>query len=400
MIEERVLQFGTGVLLRALVVAAVDAANRAGRGAGRIVVVQSTPSGSAAAMNAQNGRFTLVERGVVNGTPVDRTRQVDAISRALVADKKWEQVRALARRAELRVIVSNVTEAGFREDGPFAARLAELLHDRFVALPDGPAMFVIPTELIPDNGRRLAEMVAHHAARLTGGAKFRDWLAARVRFCSSLVDRITTAGPTDADPLRTVTEPYSLWAIEGEPDCLRAAFPIDSPPEVVFATDITTYRDRKLRLLNGAHTATVPVALLAGVPTVREAITDQRVGSFMRRILFDEILPAAGLSDPADAANFARSVWERFSNPWLEHRWQAIAQNQVEKWAVRVAPTVARFVAQRGRVPEGLALAAAAGPPRAEAGPRDFETAVTRWRGVLDASGIDAALQTLAGIPA
>lgn len=396
MTAERVLQFGTGVLLRALAVSAVDAANRAGRAAGRIVVVQSTPSGCAAAMNAQAGRFTLVERGMVNGAPVDTTRQIDAISRALIADTEWDQVRAIIRQPELRVIVSNVTEAGFREDGPFAARLAELLHDRFLALPDGPALIVVPTELIPDNGPRLAEMVARRAE----SARFRDWLGHRVRFCSSLVDRITTAAPSEADPLRTVTEPYSLWAIEGEPDCLRAAFPIDAPPEVVFATDIAPYRDRKLRLLNGAHTATVPVALLAGVPTVREAVRDARLGPFMRRILFDEILPGSGLPDRADAADFARSVWERFSNPWLEHRWQAIAQHQVEKWSIRVAPTVERFVTQSGRAPEGLALAAAAGPERSHRGPDAFEAAVARWRGVLDASGIGGALQQLAGMPA
>ena len=66
------LQFGTGMLLRALVAAAVDAANRVGAFTGRIVVVQSTPHGNARALHTQDALFTLVERGLQDGTPVER----------------------------------------------------------------------------------------------------------------------------------------------------------------------------------------------------------------------------------------------------------------------------------------------------------------------------------------
>src|SRR5947207_1084100 len=233
-LPERVLQFGTGMLLRALCVASVDAANSAGAFSGRIAVIQSTPQGHARAINTQDGLFTLVERGLERGAPVERTRLIGAISRALVAEADWPAVRDVVARRELQVIVSNVTEAGFRADASFPARVTDLLHTRFVRLPDGPPVYVIPTELVDDNGPRLAAMVHHLADGLEHGTKFREWLRARVWFCSSLVDRITTGMPVAhvraaleqrlgySDALLTVTEPHALWAIEADPAELRA----------------------------------------------------------------------------------------------------------------------------------------------------------------------------------
>jgi tagaturonate reductase len=369
-LPERVLQFGTGMLLRALCAASVDAANRAGAFHGRIIVVQSTPHGSARAINAQDGLFTLVERGLLDGAPIERTRLIGAVSRALVADTEWPAVRAAVVQPELQVIVSNVTEAGFRLEAGFPARLVDVLHARFERLPDGPPLYVIPTELVPDNGPRLAAMIDRLASQC--GERFRAWLAARVRFCSSLVDRITTGSPPPetraaleaqlgyADELLTVTEPYALWAIEGEPAGLRAAFPIDVAPDaVVFASDIGMYRERKLRLLNGAHTALAPLALLAGVATVREAAEHPRLGPFLERTLFQELVPATDMP-PVQARAFAASVLERFRNPWLEHEWRVIATNQTMKMRLRVAPAIERFVQHQRRVPQGLALACAA----------------------------------------
>jgi tagaturonate reductase len=367
-LPERVLQFGTGILLRALSAAAVDAANRQGRCNGRVVVVQSTPHGVARDMNAQDGLFTLVEQGLESGARIDRTRLVGAISRALVADTEWDAVRALVARPELQVIVSNVTEAGFRRDAPFPARLLDLLRARFAALPDGPPLFVIPTELVPDNGARLAEMIQGLAGRTDRA--LRSWLGRGVRFCSSLVDRITTAPSAEtratlaarlgySDGLLTLTEPYSLWAIAADPAELAAVFPIDAAPGVVFTPDITFYGQRKLRLLNGAHTAMAPLAILSGVATVREAVEHPMLGAFLQRLLFDEIVPGSGLAAD-DALPFARSVVERFGNPWLEHRWHVIATNQTPKLRLRVLPSVLEFAASCHRVPLLLALACAA----------------------------------------
>src|SRR5258708_7656850 len=208
-------------------------------------------------------------------------------------------------------------------------------------------MFVIPTELVPDNGARPAAMV-HELARKYDQA-FREWLKARVRFCSSLVDRIVTAPAPDQhaaleatlgyrDALLSVTEPYALWAIEADPAELRSVFPVESTT-VVFAPDIAFYRERKLRLLNAVHTATAPLALLAGVRTVREVTSHPLLGAFQRRLLFDEIIPATDL--PAgEARAFANEVLARFANPWLEHEYRVIATNQLAKFKIRVVPPI------------------------------------------------------------
>ena len=151
-----------------------------------------------------------------------------------------------------------------------------------------------------------------------------------------------------------------LWAIEADPPALRAAFAIDAlPGGVIFAPDISFYRKRKLRLLNGAHTAMAPLALLAGVRTVREATEHPRLGAFLRHILFEEIVP--GIDLPADAAAaFARTVIDRFRNPWLEHEWRVIATNQTAKLRLRVVPAIVGFARKQGRAPQGLALGCAA----------------------------------------
>ena len=531
-LPERVLQFGSGMLLRALCVAAVDTANRAGASAGRIAVVQSTAEGAsrARALNAQDGLFTLVERGLSGGAPLERIGLIGAISRTLAAESQWNVVRDVAARPEIQVIVSNVSEAGFRIDAPFPGRLTDALHARCTRAPDAPPVFVIPTELVPDNGPRLAAMVhelagkydrpfrdwlktrvrfcsslvdrivtapppdqhvaleaklgyrdalltvtepyalwaieanpaipvivsnvseagfridAPFPTRLTDALHarftrapdappvfviptelvpengprlaamvhelagkydqpFRDWLKARVRFCSSLVDRIVTAPAPDQqmeleatlgyrDALLTVTEPYALWAIEADPAELRTVFPIESA-SVVFAPDISFYRERKLRLLNAVHTATAPVALLAGIRTVREAIAHQVLGAFQKRLLFDEIIPATDL--PADQARaFANQVLERFANPWLEHEYRVIATNQEEKFRIRVVPLIVR------RRAPGLSLAAAAHLTFTRASLEtlgeaaripEFVTTTERWMAILARDGALAAVR-------
>ncbi|GAC1682428.1 MAG: tagaturonate reductase [Gemmatimonadaceae bacterium] len=387
-LPERVLQFGTGMLLRALPAACVDAANRRGELAGRIVIVQSTPHGSARTLNAQGGLYTLVERGIEGGLAVERVRPVGSVSRVLVADSEWGVVRGVAASPELRAIVSNVTEAGFRatdaatwrygeEEGApesFPAKLTDLLYTRFRRLPAAPSLAVIPTELIADNGKVLAAMVDTLAEHLPDRADFRRWLAERVRFASSLVDRITTGAPSAEaradlesrlgywDPLLTVTEPYALWAIEADPAELREILPVDGgggDSVVVVERDITVYRERKVRLLNGAHTALAPLALLAGVGTVRAVTAHAELSPFLHRLLFDEIIPSTDLP-AAEADAFARAVVDRFRNPWLDHEWRVIATNSTSKMRLRVVPSIVGYAAKTGSVPAGLALAFAA----------------------------------------
>jgi tagaturonate reductase len=386
-LPERVLQFGTGALLRAVSAVAVDTANRAGVFNGRIVVVQSTRSGVAQAINAQDGLFTLVEQGVADGERVQRSRVIGSMSRALIADDEWQLVRDVISRPDLQVVVSNVTEAGFRlaEDEPgwdrdrsnappsFPAKLTDLLFTRFTALGNGALLYIVPTELLPGNGPLLGGMIDVLARRYPDADVFRDWIARRVRFCSSLVDRITTGGPSQErraelesqlgyhDALLTVTEPYSLWAIEADPVGLHDAFPVDavSNGTVTFKPDIDFYRLRKLRLLNGAHTALAPLALMNGVRTVREAAAHPVLGPFLRLLVSDEIGP---ITSPASDVwqPYATSIVDRLGNPWLDHEWQVIATNQVAKLRIRVLPSILDCYVKQQRLPRRLLLALAA----------------------------------------
>jgi tagaturonate reductase len=269
-LPERVLQFGTGKLLRAVCAASVDAANCQGAFEGRIAIIQSTTLGCAASLMAQDGLFTVLERGLKSGERVERTHLAGSISRAFSADADWPLATALVARPELRVIVSNVTEAAMHLDesdllwrggdgavpSSFPGRLTDLLYARFQQLREGPPLFVIPTEEIPANGPRLAALVSDVVGNSRSRDAFREWISEHVSFCSSLVDRATTALAEDADrhaievrlgyhdELVTVTEPALLWAIEGDPVALREAFAIDGAPGVVFERDIGAQRER------------------------------------------------------------------------------------------------------------------------------------------------------------
>src|SRR5438093_741147 len=370
-LPERVLQFGTGMLLRALCAASVDAANAAGVFSGRIVVIQSTAQGHARAINTQDGLFTLVERGREHGAPVERTRLVGAISRALVADTEWPAVRDVVARPELQVIVSNVTEAGFRLDATYPARLTDLLYTRFARLPDGPPVFVIPTELVDDNGRHLAAMVDRLADDLERGVAFRDWLRARVRFCASLADRITTGTPSRgvrlalerrlgyADALLTVTEPHSLWAIEADPAALRVAF-----AETVIDRFRNPWLDHEWRMIAANQTA-----------KLRARVVPSLAGFVRKRGIAPQGL-ALGL------AAYLRWVRSRPAGdadlPLIERHWRTAT------------------------APQGLAASALADADLwglSLAGLPGLLEATTRWLVLLERDGVDAALDALPGMP-
>lgn len=378
-LPERTLQFGTGALLRGLPDALVDEANGAGRRAGRVVMVGQTGSGRADAFAGQDGLYTLCVRGLRDGQPVDETRLVSSVSRALSARSDWPAVLDVARSPDLELVVSNTTEVGIADDpgdrrdpGPprsFPGKLAAVLATRAEAFGyAGGPLVVLPCELVEANGEKLAALVRRHATRWGLDARFFDWLDAQVTFADTLVDRIVPGLPGDAaelyarlgytDRLLTVAEPYRLWAIRGDAG-LAARLPFAGLEGVVVTPDLAPYRERKVRILNGGHTATVPAALLCGLETVREAVEDGVVGPFIRRVVLDEIVPSLDL-DPAMAGAFARDVLDRFANPFIRHELLGITFQQTAKLGVRVVPSVLGFAARRGAVPPLLAFGVAA----------------------------------------
>ena len=378
-LPERAVQFGTGALLRGLVDALLDDANRKGLFGGRVVMIGSTGSGRDRALNDQGGLFTLVVQGLVDGAARRDFQVVSSVSRALAASTQWPEVLRCAENPDLELIFSNTTEIGIALDETdaqtkptdaaprsFPAKLAAfLLHRaRWCRYDVARAPVVIPTELIEANGTKLRDIVQALAGRWETEPAFMAWLDA-VRFCNTLVDRIVPGAPSEQyaaelrellpydDGMITIAEPYRLFAIEGDA-ALRARlrFP-DADEGVIVAESITPYRLRKVRLLNGAHTSFVSLAILAGCRTVREAVEHPALGTFLRAVLLDEIVPSL---DVPGAEGFAREVLGRFGNPYLQHQLWDITLQGTTKFRVRVVPSIVDHVRRTGSVPRALAL--------------------------------------------
>ena len=366
---ETILQFGAGNFLRGFVDLFVAQANRNPAAAvGRIVVVQTTDRQRADALNTAQGRYHVSVRGYAGGRIVDEVEAVDSISRALHAGSQWAEVRAFARSPRLRWIFSNTTEAGFTLDDRDAARLvadvpphsfpAKLLDVLLVRHASGqPAVAVAPCELIEQNGKKLRALVLAQADRWRVDTATRAWIADSCRWLDSLVDRIVPGAPAEhplkaTDPLLISAEPYAFWAVEGASDFLVH-------PAITLTTDLKPYYLRKVRILNGAHTATVLAAHLAGHDLVKEMLDDPLFARFLRDTLNEEIIPTLDLPR-TDLDGFAAAVLERFANPFVKHPILSISLNSTSKFTVRVLPSLKIYLERRGALPPRLVFALAA----------------------------------------
>ncbi len=386
-LPERVLQFGAGVLLRGLPDDLIDAANRAGIFNGRVVVVKSTAGGmDPASFEKQDMLYTHCRRGLTNGRVVDAASINASVSRVLAAGRQWPEVLACAENPEIRLVISNTTEAGLRlteqnrlDDMPpasYPGKLLAVLHRRYLSRGGRAAegLVILPTELVERPGRLLQELVTSQARRLNLAPDFIDWLGRANHFCDTLVDRIVPGTPPGdqrpaieqrlgyRDPLLIMSEPYGLWAIEAEFPAARETLSFAAAcPEVIVTGDISRYREMKLRLLNGTHTLACGLALLRGFSTVKEAMADRDFARFVKRLMEGEIVPCLPARLREDALAFAGTVIERFRNPFLDHSWQKIAVRSSEKMKARNLPLILR---QRdlsfARPPEMMALGLAA----------------------------------------
>jgi tagaturonate reductase len=370
-LPETILQFGGGNFLRAFADLFVDEANRGGQNVGRVVVVQSTEGQRANLLNERGGRYHVVVRGLVNGQPVDRVQPVTSVSRGLDARRQWSEVLTVARSPQLRLILSNTTESGYTldpadvaTDAPprsFPAKLLLVLQERHRAGVAAPV--IVPCELFEKNADKLRGIVAGLARDWKLPADFVAWLTDDCVWLNNLVDRIVTGTPAAhpllaEDPLLTVAEPFAFWAVETS----RRSDDLFTHPAILRVPDVTTYTLRKVRILNGGHTALVCKALPLGLQTVRQAIQHPEVGPWLRRLLFEEVVPT--LEGRVDGPKeFADATLERFANPYQEHKLTAIASYHADKMRLRILPTRAEYEQKFGKAPplldEVIALSAA-----------------------------------------
>ncbi|MDE2775175.1 MAG: tagaturonate reductase [Chloroflexota bacterium] len=381
---ERIVQFGGGNFLRGFVDWVVDILNGETDFGSGIVIVKATP-GTYDALDEQDCLFTTYLHGVRDGAVVEETRLISAVERTVYPYQDFGAYLALARQPEVRFIFSNTTESGIvfsaddaLDDEPpamFPAKLTRFLYERFRHFAGAPerGCIIIPTELIVDNATRLREFILEYAAlwRLEPG--FSEWLEAHNTFCNTLVDRIVSGFPQAEaerlyaelgydDRLLAAGEIYHSWIIEAEPRLLDE-FPVDktrTPLNVNVVDDAAPYRAIKVRLLNGAHTSLVPLGLLLGLESVREAMEHEALAAFISELIFQEVIPSVTEAPSDELEAFARDVFDRFRNPHIHHRLLTIALNSSAKVKERILPSLLGYCALKGELPERLVIAFAA----------------------------------------
>ncbi|MDO4534936.1 MAG: tagaturonate reductase [Clostridium perfringens] len=379
---ERIIQFGEGNFLRGFVDWQVQKMNERADFNGSVVVVQPLENGMVEMLNNQDCLYTLYLQGIKNGEAVKEHEIINSISRGLNPYKEYDEFLKVAEQDEIRFVVSNTTEAGitFNENdklenkpqNTYPGRLTALLYHRFKAFngDKDKGLIIIPCELIDRNGEKLKDIVYKYATLWNLENEFTNWLDEANTFCCSLVDRIVPGYPRDTiseitqelgyeDNLVDVGEQFHLWIIEG-PKEIEKEFPVGKAGlNIKFVDDMTPYRTRKVRILNGAHTSLVPVAYLCGLDTVKDSVEDNLVGQYLRETIFDEIIPTLDLPEE-ELKQFASDVLERFQNPFIKHYLMSIALNSMSKFETRDLPSLLEYVNRKGALPNKLCFSLAA----------------------------------------
>lgn len=360
---ERILQIGEGNFMRGFIDWMVYILNQKTDFRGRVVSIQPTPRGKIVPkLNQQDGLYTLIRRGIEEGEVVEHIDIIDSISRGINPYEDWDMALETATLEHIEFLFSNTTEAGLKyekeaynqKQSPlsFPGKVVALLHHRFKFF-DGAAdkgWTVVPCELVEDNGTVLKEICNQIIKDWKLEDKFREWLNEYCYFCNTLVDRIVPGYPQDAehwfdrlgytDKLLTVAEPYHLFVIEGHEE-LSEKLPFQQAGLNVRFEAIENYRNMKVKLLNAPHTILAVIGLQLGIETVKEAVEDPLLGSFIKQVMKDEIVLVLPEADREKSLSYINEVMERFSNPFLHHHLADISLNTFAKYHVRVMPIIA-----------------------------------------------------------
>ena len=368
--KETVIQFGEGNFLRGFFDYFLDSLNKKGLYDGKAVVVQPRAGGKCALLNEQGCRYNLYLRGIENGEVKQEHYYIESVSRGVDPYADFDSYMALADNPDFRFVVSNTTEAGIEfdenccfDDKPckgFPAKLTQLLFKRY---KNGMQGFVfLPCELIDNNGDALKTCILKYAEHWKLENGFAEWINSQNVFANTLVDRIVTGYPDDEtaekhpdDKFLDTAEIFHLWVIEGN---FEDELPLEKAGfNVIWADDVKPFKKTKVRILNGAHTSMVAGALLSGIETVGECMADETISAFLNKCMSEEILPTIGENDVN--VEFAKAVFDRFSNPFIKHKLRSIALNSVSKFSVRVLPTILEYKEKNGLYPKALTMSLA-----------------------------------------
>lgn len=376
----RVLQFGEGNFLRGFVDYFIDVMNEKANFNSKVTLVQPISQGAFRLkdiINEQQGLYTLYLQGFQDGKEVREKRVISTVKNCLNAYEDWDTVLELAKNKDLRFITCNTTEAGIvydpscqLNDTPahsYPAKLTQFLYARWKQ--NLPGFIILACELIDNNGKELEKFVLQHAKDWNLEEEFIKWIQNENIFCSTLVDRIVTGYPRqEADHLNAENgyidqtldtgEIFGVWVIEG-PQSIAKEFPFKEAGLPIILTDNhKPYKERKVRILNGAHTSMVLGAFLAGQTIVRDCMYDPTISAYLNKAIYEEIIPTLSLSKE-DCEEFAHAVSERFKNPFIDHELLSISLNSTAKWKTRVMPSLLGYVEKFGKLPKALSTSLA-----------------------------------------
>ena len=379
---EKIIQFGEGNFLRAFIEWIIWKTNQKTDFNASVVVVQPIAKGMVSWLNEQDGLYHLNLQGLQNGEPVDSAELIDVISRGINPYEDFAAYMKLAEQPEIRFVISNTTEAGIAfdpacklDDAPAASypgKLTQLLYHRFETFKGArdKGLIIFPCELIFENGKHLKECIRQYIDLWNLGPDFAAWFEEACGVYSTLVDRIVPGYPRDTaaqlcervgyqDNLLDKAEIFHLWVIEA-PKEVAAEFPADQAGlDVLFVPSEAPYHERKVTLLNGPHTVLSPVGYLSGLDTVKQCCEDPLTGPFVRRVMYEELLPTLNLPEE-ELRKFADDVMERFRNPFVKHFMTSIMLNSFPKYRTRDLPGLKTYLERKGALPEGLVLGLAA----------------------------------------
>ncbi|MBR2622910.1 MAG: tagaturonate reductase [Clostridia bacterium] len=372
----KILQYGEGNFLRTFVDAYFDALNKSGVGQYEVNIVKPITFGTLERFEKQNNKYHIVLRGVENGEAVENVFAIDSLAQVIDPFADPDAYYALAKDPDLKIIVSNTTEAGIYFNGndsvdgfetvTYPAKLTKFLYTRFQAGLDG--VYLMPVELIDNNADELKKCVDKYIELWDLPADFKAWNEEKNFYCNTLVDRIVSGYPRDEetkahllsligkqDDLMSIGEPFGLWAVENKGNISDYIKEGIHNIEVVLTNDIGYYKKRKVRVLNGSHTNLVPTALMLGAVTVYDCMQDDKLSAFIDRALKEEIIPFVS-NDIAATTAFAESVKERFRNPYLNHLLTSISLNSISKWRARVLPSFRDYYEKYGKIAPNLTV--------------------------------------------
>lgn len=378
----RAIQFGEGNFIRGFIDWMICRCNKQGFFNGRVLALQCTPRGKVVPkLQAQNGLFTVILHSIKDGVDTVETELVNTIKEAKNPYEDWEGVLAACMSRDIKFVFSNTTEAGltFHSEQPFntdvcpesfPGKLTAILYERFKRFEGatGTGLWIIPCELVDDNGSKLRDLVMQHITEQHLSDEFKNYVLTECHFVNTLVDRVVSGYPKQAeyyeerfrykDELMVCGERFHFMALEGDEQLAKLLPFAEAGLNVVIAPDITPYRQRKVRILNGTHTANVPAAYMYGLNTVDQMMDHPILGKFVRSMIFDEIVPATNL-DQEMLVDFANDVVDRFSDQTMNHQLASILMNSSSKVKSRILPTLMDARA-KGVLPKRLCFAIAA----------------------------------------